>query len=647
MASFPVSGALLHFTLICLSIQLAAPYEYLFTFCSNTNTFTPNSTFQSNLAQLLSSLSSNARLEGGFYNNTVGQNTADAVYGLFLCRGDLDVQDCLDCVAGEIQDLSLQYCVKGKQAVIWYEECMVRYSDQYFFSTMNTQPSRVQSSIDNISDPDRFIQLLMAMMNGLVSRVTNVGIGAKKFATKEANFSGSQILYTLEQCTPDLSSSDCSKCIQEGITLMQKCCSGYQGVRVMFPSCRIRYEMYQFYTMTNASTSPAPMPAILRPPSRSSQSSGKRSILLLAIIPIVALISASAVLFIMIYYFLCRRAKKEYNAMHKENGSLKFDFATIEAATAKFSDDNKLGAGGFGEVYKGTLPNEQEVAVKRLSKRSRQGEGEFKNEIELVAKLQHKNLVRLLGYCIEGEEKILVYEFVPNKSLDYFLYDPQRQGQLDWSKRYKIIKGIARGILYLHEDSRLRIIHRDLKCSNVLLDGDMNPKISDFGLAKLFEIDQTQGHTRRIAGTRGYMPPEYAIRGQFSIKSDVYSFGVLILEILSGNKINFFYQSDGGGHLLSYAWKQWRDGTPLELLDPNLRDSYSTKEFIKCLQIGLLCVQEDPARRPTIASIFLMLNMSRSVTCPLPQQPAYCSGTHQNMPLESVNETPMTDVSPR
>jgi hypothetical protein len=273
MASFPVSGALLPFTLLCLSIQLAAAYEYLNTFCSNTDTFTPNSTFQSNLAQLLSSLPSNVRLEGGFYNNTVGQNTANTVYGLFLCRGDLAVQDCLDCVAGGTQDLSLQYCVRGKQAVIWYEECMVRYSDQYFFSIMNTQPSTYISNGTNISDPNLFNPLLMATMNGLVSQVTNVGIGAKKFATKEANFTGSQILYTLEQCTPDISSSDCGKCIQEGLTLMQQCCSGYQGVRIMFPSCRMRYDMYQFYTMTNASTSPAPMPAILPPPSRSSQSS--------------------------------------------------------------------------------------------------------------------------------------------------------------------------------------------------------------------------------------------------------------------------------------------------------------------------------------------------------------------------------------
>ncbi|KAK0579377.1 hypothetical protein LWI29_025359 [Acer saccharum] len=170
-------------------------------------------------------------------------------------------------------------------------------------------------------------------------------------------------------------------------------------------------------------------------------------------------------------------------------------------ASPMFPATNGKKRGGFGEVYKGVLPNGQEIAVKRLSKRSGQGVEEFKNEVVVVAKLQHRNLVRLQGFCLEGEEKILVYEFVPNKSLDYFLFDLEKQRQLDWNTRYKIIGGIARGILYLHEDSRLRIIHRDLKASNVLLDGDMNPKIADFGMARIFGVDQTQGNTNRIVGT--------------------------------------------------------------------------------------------------------------------------------------------------
>lgn len=225
-------------------------------------------------------------------------------------------------------------------------------------------------------------------------------------------------------------------------------------------------------------------------------------------------------------------------------GSLKFDLSTIEAATNNFFDDNKIGEGGFGPVYKGVLANGTEVAVKRLSKSSGQGSHEFVTEVILMAKLQHRNLVRLLGFCLEDEERILIYEFVPNKSLDHFIFDPNRQGHLDWVKRYKIIEGIARGMLYLHHDSRLRIIHRDLKTSNVLLDQDMNAKISDFGLARIFGVDQTQASTNRIVGTYGYMSPEYAVRGQFSVKSDVFAFGVVVLEIITGKKSSSFFDQD-------------------------------------------------------------------------------------------------------
>ncbi|GKV19304.1 hypothetical protein SLEP1_g29586 [Rubroshorea leprosula] len=348
------------------------------------------------------------------------------------------------------------------------------------------------------------------------------------------------------------------------------------------------------------------------------------------IVAIVVPVGVAVLLFIVGYCLLTRRGRKKYDIVQGDNvvtditnvESLHHDLNSIKAATNNFADSNRLGEGGFGVVYKGRFPNGQEIAVKRLSRSSGQGTTEFKNEAVLVAKLQHRNLVRLLGFCVEGEEKILFYEFVPNKSLDYFLFNDDRQGLLDWSRRYKIIEGIAQGILYLHEDSRLRIIHRDLKASNVLLDSDMNPKISDFGMARIFGVDQTQGSTNRIVGTYGYMSPEYVVHGQFSVRSDVYSFGVLVLEILSGKKISDFYQTEGTGNLMSYAWKLWKDGRPLELLDPILGDSYARNEVIRCIQIGLLCVQEDPAERPTMATVVLMLN-SYSATLPLPNEPAF------------------------
>ncbi|XP_043807868.1 cysteine-rich receptor-like protein kinase 10 [Manihot esculenta] len=381
---------------------------------------------------------------------------------------------------------------------------------------------------------------------------------------------------------------------------------------------------------------------------------GKSGVSRATIIAIVASVTASILLIFMGYYLRCRRERKKYGTIRENSAdsdittveSLQFDLGTIEAATNNFSNDNKLGEGGFGEVYKGIMSNGQAIAVKRLSRNSLQGAEEFKNEVLLVAKLQHRNLVRLLGFCLEGEEKILVYEFVPNKSLDYFLFDPEKRRQLNWPRRYKIIEEIARGILYLHEDSRLRIIHRDLKASNILLNEDMHPKVSDFGMAKIFGVDQTQGNTSRIVGTYRYISDLDTMHGQFSVKSDLYSFGVLLLEIICGKKNSSFYQTDGVEDLVSHIWKHWRNETPFEVVDSVLRDSYSRNEVLRCIQIGLLCVQEDPSDRPTMAKIVLLFS-SYSVTLPVPQQPAFFlhSKSGQIMPGNGLDSEQSTNKS--
>ncbi|XP_028804404.1 G-type lectin S-receptor-like serine/threonine-protein kinase At1g11330 isoform X2 [Neltuma alba] len=354
-------------------------------------------------------------------------------------------------------------------------------------------------------------------------------------------------------------------------------------------------------------------------------------------------------------YFLWKKVSKQKGEMHlqihnsKRMRNLKqvkiqdlslFDFRKLATATNNFDIANKLGQGGFGPVYKGKFEDGQEIAIKRLSRSSGQGVEEFINEVELISKLEHQNLVTLLGCCIEGEEVILVYEFMPNKSLDEHIFDPLQQKSLDWGKRCNIIEGIARGLLYLHRDSRLRIIHRDLKASNILLDEKLNPKISDFGLAKLFGGDEDQANTKRIVGTYGYISPEYATEGLYSEKSDVFSFGILLLEVITGRKNTSFYEDAESLTLLGFAWKLWLDGNVIRLIDPKIYDASFEKDLLRCIHIGLLCVQELAKDRPTMASVMSMLQ-SDIVDISPPSQPAFI--LRQTMSC-TAEQTPNNDA---
>ncbi|XP_073148554.1 G-type lectin S-receptor-like serine/threonine-protein kinase At1g11300 isoform X2 [Henckelia pumila] len=298
------------------------------------------------------------------------------------------------------------------------------------------------------------------------------------------------------------------------------------------------------------------------------------------------------------------------------------EFETLSKATDSFDLHNKIGQGGFGPVYKGMLANGQEIAVKRLARSSNQGVVELMNEVEVISKLQHRNLVRLLGCCVEREENILVYEYMPNGSLDGYLFDSHGKGFLDWRQRVIIIEGICRGLLYLHRDSRLRIIHRDLKTSNILLDEELNSKISDFGMARIFGGKEDQANTTRVVGTYGYMAPEYALHGRFSEKSDVFSFGVLLLEIVSGRRNASFQYDEQTPSLIGYAWKLWNEGKIVELMDPLVHDLPTEKEIARYANVGLLCVEEIAKDRPSISTILSMLSNEIS-ELPRPRQPAF------------------------
>ncbi|XP_074380724.1 G-type lectin S-receptor-like serine/threonine-protein kinase At4g27290 isoform X1 [Apium graveolens] len=338
---------------------------------------------------------------------------------------------------------------------------------------------------------------------------------------------------------------------------------------------------------------------------------------------IISAVSAASVMLFVGLLVWCRlRTLKRRRERNKEDIDLPlYDLSALASATNHFSDTCIIGTGGFGPVYKGKLSSGQEIAVKRLSKDSGQGTKEFKNEIILISKLQHRNLVKILGWCLEGNEKLLVYEYMPNQSLDKLIFDWKRT-TLKWEHRFKIAIGIAKGLVYLHHDSRLRIIHRDLKASNVLLDSELQPKIADFGIARMFGGDQNEAKTKIVIGTYGYMSPEYIIDGKFSAKSDVYSYGVLLMEIVSGLKNTKYQITEKYHSLLGHAWLLWNEGRALEIMDRCLEDSYVQFEVERCIQISLLCVQRSPKDRPTMSSVISMLE-NEDVAIPEPKKPGF------------------------
>ncbi|KAI9074067.1 hypothetical protein K1719_043959 [Acacia pycnantha] len=525
---------LLSFIPFLFSPSIEALVTYLHHNCSSSETFSAESTFQVDRTTLLSTLAS---VNTEFYNITVvSGGDSGTVYGLYMCRGDIvnNPNLCHQCVVKATQRLSSE-CRASKEAIIWYDECMIRYSNSSFFSTINTRPRLSLLTTGNVSNQARFMRTLYDVLNKTANESAKPATGKKKYATGTANFSRFQTVYCVAQCTPDLTPSDCRSCLSGVIGDLEWCCNGKQGGRVLYPSCNVRYELYPFY---QSEVSPTNITG--------SQDAGKRGISSKTIVAVVVPISVTALVFIVDLRCSIKRISRNNDISNLD--SVQYELTTIKAATNMFSSRNKLGVGEYGQVYKGMLPNGQEIAVKRLSRGSKKSVEQFKNEVEMLAKLQHKNL------------------------------------------------------------------------------------------AKILLIDQTEGNADRIVGTYGYMAPEYIMHGVYSIKSDVYSFGILLMETISGRRIyQSFHQINGVDGLLSYAWKLWNDEKPLEFLDPTIRESCTPNEVIRCIHIGLLCVQENPIDRPSISSILLMLECY-PMTLPTPSQPRPSDSTPMSVNEMSISE---------
>ncbi|KAK8274106.1 hypothetical protein V6Z12_D10G051600 [Gossypium hirsutum] len=331
--------------------------------------------------------------------------------------------------------------------------------------------------------------------------------------------------------------------------------------------------------------------------------SKKKTALLVGIV-----VAVGAVALVLIYLTIHFMRRKEYNdeevllAIGPRPNT--FSYAELRAATDDFSPSNKLGEGGYGAVYKGTLSDETVVAVKQLSVASQQGKSQFIAEVATISAVQHRNLVKLRGCCIEGKRHLLVYEYLENKSLDQALFG-RSDLRLDWPTRYNICLATARGLAYLHEESRPRIVHRDVKASNILLDAELCPKISDFGLAKLYDDEKTHISTR-VAGTIGYLAPEYAMRGHLTEKADIFAFGIVALEILSGRPNSDNSLEDDKIYLLEWSWALHENNQILDLVDPNLVE-FDENEALRVVRIALLCTQGSPSMRPPMSRVVAML----------------------------------------
>ncbi|KAM0945873.1 putative protein kinase RLK-Pelle-DLSV family [Dioscorea sansibarensis] len=610
------------------------------------------------LESLLSTLTEQAPAFKGFYNTSEGEDI-NKIYGLALCRGDLQNKkdDCLRCLQDASQSM-VENCPNKTKAIEWYEQCFVRYSNQNFFGMVDTIEVQTLCGAENLSADasNATLSLASSLINDTVNDQMFVG-------ARETVISNSLTSYVLLQCTRDLSEEGCRRCLQGGVNKVSSECNQTNGWRYLSGSCTLRFEVNPFFDtalISTLSTSVSPQP------SGGNKKSNRVRIAAIAASVVGFILLGSCILYI--WWRLRRgngpneRRRKKFDEYRPlTSNELPFmDLATIQAATGNFAVENKLGEGGFGPVYKGVLNNGTEIAVKRLSKKSKQGAIEFENEVKLIAKLQHRNLVRMLGWCAEREEKLLIYEYLPNKSLDALLFDSEKRAQLDWNRRLQIIGGIARGLLYLHEDSLLKVIHRDLKASNVLLDNKMAPKISDFGMARIFGSDESEANTNRVVGTYGYMAPEFAMGGLFSAKSDVYSFGVLLVEIVTGQRNGREHFEEHGQSLIRNMWHLWVEGRALELMDTLLEGSYPINEAMKCIKIGLLCVQENTELRPTMSLVVHMLRSDDETMFPEPTQPPTFTrqrssvsnessssiGSHVT-PVHSINDVTNSDVQAR
>lgn len=572
--------------------------------CSQYNA-TNLSDFFSNLNATFSDLRSQISSQNKKFVTAQQARTSDPVYAMVQCRDYLSVADCVSCFDAAVSQI--RNCSAANGARVIYDGCFLRYESSSFYD-QGTLPGNVgvcgNRTVSQATAFDTAVQGLLTDLKIATPKI--IGFFA---ATKSEVVGGSATVYAVSQCAETISESTCQDCLTVAYANIQSCPPNADG-RAVDAGCFLRYSDTAFFP-DNQTTN-------INPFLGGGGSSKKNAI-------IGGVVGGGGglllILAIILWYQLSRKSKlvRRGNILgaSKLQGPVIYSYKDLKSATKKFSEENKLGEGGFSDVYKGTLKNGNIIAVKKLALSSSRAKADFESEVKLISNVHHRNLIRLLGCSNKGPELLLVYEYMANGSLDRFLYG-ERRGALNWKQRFEIIFGTARGLAYLHEQFHVCIIHRDIKSSNILLDDDFQPKIADFGLARLLPEDQSHLSTR-FAGTLGYTAPEYAIHGQLSEKVDTYSFGVVVLEIISGRKCNEM-KVESTEFLLEQAWKLYEDDMHLKLVDESMNE-YREEEVKKVIEIALMCTQSPVSVRPTMSEVVVLLVSERSIELTRPTRP--------------------------
>ncbi|MBA0690975.1 hypothetical protein Goari_008624 [Gossypium aridum] len=589
--------------------------------------------FSRNLNATLTEL--RGQLDKGMHFAVAQEATGfDPVYAMVQCRNYMSRNDCISCFS--TASSQIRNCSAANGARVIFDGCFLRYESNMFYQESTQVGNLGICGGSTASQQSVFGTTVERLLGDLVKATPRIDSFFAASREEVGGANGNVTAYGVAQCVETIDEKGCMECLKVALANIQRCPPDSDG-RAVDTGCFLRYSDSPFFGANYT---------IDLKPFLKTKKTTKRDAL------IGGLVGGGGLLLITLLLFWVRKSRnnmavpqEDVEAPPELQGPLTYTYKELNFATTNFSQQNKLGEGGFGEVYKGILKNGRMVAVKKLAiSKSEKVKAEFDTEVKLISNVHHRNLVRLVGCCSKGPELLLVYEFMPNGSLDKHLFG-EGHGSLNWKQRFDIIVGTAKGLAYLHEEFHACIIHRDIKPSNILLDRDFQPKIADFGLVRLLPEDQTHLSTK-FAGTFGYIAPEYAIHGQLSVKVDTYSFGVVVLEIISGLKNNETSLDPTAEFLLKRAWGLYQDKMAMEIVDRSLDpEEYDIDEMQRMIEIAFLCTQSSASLRPTMSEVVTMLRTVSSLEPRQPTRPAFIESDRRVDIIPQDNRSTSTSSS--